>query len=231
MAGLDVTPKAIFISTFCTAPLAADMDYVLAESLSDFQAGVNALAKVAPVHVSIHKGESAFAKVKDCQIHVVSGPHPAGNVGVQISHIAPIMKGETVWTVNPLHVAAIGHVVNTGKLELTRKVAVTGPAAQKLGYVVAMPGMPVKEIADIAGDVRVVGGDVLCGETWAPTATWASSRTRSPSCGKAMTANGSAGPSPSVPRYTALPGAISPGLPPNRSTTWTPTCTAVHAPS
>ena len=164
MAGLDVTPKAIFISTFSTAPLAADMDYVLAESLSDFQAGVNALAKVAPVHVSIHKGDSAFAKVKDCQIHVVSGPHPAGNVGVQISHIAPIMKGETVWTVNPLHVAAIGHVVNTGKLELTRKVAVTGPAAQKLGYVVAMPGMPVKEIADIAGDVRVVGGDVLCGE-------------------------------------------------------------------
>ena len=164
MAGLDVTPKAIFISTFSTAPLAADMDYVLAESLSDFQAGVTALAKVAPVHVSIHKGESAFAKVKDCQIHVVSGPHPAGNVGVQISHIAPIMKGETVWTVNPLHVAAIGHVVNTGKLELTRKVAVTGPAAQKLGYVVAMPGMPVKEIADIAGDVRVVGGDVLCGE-------------------------------------------------------------------
>jgi len=164
MAGLDVTPKAIFISTFSTAPLAADMDYVLVESLSDFQAGVNALAKVAPVHVSIHKGDSAFAKVKDCQIHVVSGPHPAGNVGVQISHIAPIMKGETVWTVNPLHVAAIGHVVNTGKLELTRKVAVTGPAAQKLGYVVAMPGMPVKEIADIAGDVRVVGGDVLCGE-------------------------------------------------------------------
>ena len=164
MAGLDVTPKAIFISTFSTAPLAADTDYVLAEALEDFQAGITALAKVAPVHISIRKGESIFAKVRDCQIHVVSGPHPAGNVGVQISHISPIMKGDTVWTVNPLHVAAIGHVVNTGKLELTRKVAVTGPDATKLGYVVCLPGTPVKEIAHVMPEIRVVGGDVLSGE-------------------------------------------------------------------
>ena len=164
MAGLDVTPKAIFISTFSTAPLAADTDYVLGDALADFQAGVTALAKVAPVHVSIHKGESAFAKVKDATLHVVSGPHPAGNVGVQISHIAPIQKGENVWTVNPLMVAAIGHVINTGKLELTRKVAVTGPAAEKLGYVVALPGTPVKELTAVGEDVRVVGGDVLSGE-------------------------------------------------------------------
>ena len=164
MASLDFTPKAIFISTFNTAPLAADTDYVLSESLSDVQAAVSALAKIAPVHVSIHKGESAFTKLKDAQLHVVSGPHPAGNVGVQISHIAPIKKGETVWTVCPLLLAAFGHVINSGKLELTRKVAVTGPAAEKLGYVVCMPGTPVKEITSVAEGVRVVGGDVLTGE-------------------------------------------------------------------
>ena len=164
MASLDATPKAIFISSFSTAPLSADTDYVLGDALADFQAGVTALAKLAPVHVSIHKGESAFVKLKDAQIHVVSGPHPAGNVGVQISHIAPIRKGEVVWTVNPLLVAAFGHVINTGKLDLTRKVAVTGPAAQKLGYVVALPGTPVKELTPVGEDVRVVGGDVLTGE-------------------------------------------------------------------
>ena len=164
MASLDATPKAIFISSFSTAPLSADTDYVLGDALADFQAGVTALAKLAPVHVSIRKGESAFVKLKDAQIHVVSGPHPAGNVGVQISHIAPIRKGEVVWTVNPLLVAAFGHVINTGKLDLTRKVAVTGPAAQKLGYVVALPGTPVKELTPVGEDVRVVGGDVLTGE-------------------------------------------------------------------
>jgi Na+-transporting NADH:ubiquinone oxidoreductase subunit A len=164
MASLDAAPKAIFISTFSTAPLAADTDYVLGDALTDVQAGITALSKVAPVHVSIHKGESAFFKLKDAQIHVVSGPHPAGNVGVQISHIAPIQKGEVVWTVSPVLLAAIGHVINTGKLDLTRKVAVTGPAAQKLGYVVALPGTPVKELTPVGENVRVVGGDVLSGE-------------------------------------------------------------------
>lgn len=164
MASLDVTPKSIFISTFNTAPLAADTEYVLGDAFADVQAAVSALAKVAPVHVAIRKGETVFTKLKDAQLHVVSGPHPAGNVGVQISHIDPIKKGETVWTVSPLLAAAIGHVINTGKLDLTRKVAVTGPAAEKLGYVVCVPGTPVKAITSAAEGVRVVGGDVLTGE-------------------------------------------------------------------
>jgi len=167
LAGLDVTPKAIFVSSFSTAPLAADTDFTLDGKLLDIQAGVNALAKIAPVHLSYNKAveaSSLFHKVENAVLHVVSGKHPAGNVGVQISHIAPIQKGETVWTISPLHLAAIGHVVNTGKLDLTRKVAVTGPAATKNAYVSCLPGTPVKEITDINPDVRVIGGDVLTGE-------------------------------------------------------------------
>ena len=167
MADPAATPKAIFISSFSTAPLAADTDFTLGQSLQDIQAGVNALAKIAPVHLSIRKEVAAstpFHKVENATIHVVSGPHPAGNVGVQISHISPIRKGETVWTVSPLMVAAIGHVVNTGKLALERKVAVTGPAAEKPAYVSCIPGTPVKDITAVSGDIRVIGGDVLSGE-------------------------------------------------------------------
>ncbi len=163
MANPELTPKAIFVSSFNTAPLAADSEFVLADALQDIQAGIDALAKVAPVHVSYRKG-SRFAQVGNASLHEVSGPHPAGNVGVQISHIAPIRKGETVWTVSLLLVAAIGHVVNTGKLDLTRKVAVTGPAAEKTGYVVCLPGTPVKAITSVKEGVRVVGGDALSGE-------------------------------------------------------------------
>ena len=167
MAQPDTTPKAIFVSSFSTAPLAADTDFTLRESLDDIQAGINALAKIAPVHISICKEKAAstpFHRVENASIHEVSGPHPAGNVGVQISHIAPIQKGELVWTISPLHLAALGHVIKTGKLDLTRKVAVTGPAAAKTGYVVALPGTPVKELTQVEGDVRVIGGDVLTGE-------------------------------------------------------------------
>ena len=167
MAQPDVTPKAIFVSSFSTAPLAADTDFTLDGELLDIQAGVNLLSKIAPVHLSINKAVEAstlFHKVEGAVLHVVSGKHPAGNVGVQISHIAPIQKGETVWTVSPVLLAAIGHVVNTGKLDLTRKVAVTGPAAEKTGYVVALPGTPVKDLTSVSQDVRVIGGDVLTGE-------------------------------------------------------------------
>ena len=167
MASPDVTPKAIFISSFNTAPLAADTDFTLDGKLQDVQAGVDLLARIAPVHLSINKAVEAstlFHKVENAVLHTVSGKHPAGNVGVQISHIAPIQKGETVWTVSPVLLAAIGHVVNTGKLDLTRKVAVTGPAATKTAYVTCLPGTPVESIAHVMPDVRVIGGDVLTGE-------------------------------------------------------------------
>ncbi|MBP3256480.1 MAG: Na(+)-translocating NADH-quinone reductase subunit A [Bacteroidales bacterium] len=164
LADPQAAPKAIFISSFSTAPLAADTDYTLVESMKDIQAGVDALGKIAPVHFCVRKAGSAFGGIKNATLHEVGGPHPAGNVGVQISHIAPIQKGETVWTISLLHLAALGHVINTGKLDLTRKVAVTGPAAAKTGYVVALPGTPVKDITEIGKGIRVVGGDALSGE-------------------------------------------------------------------
>ena len=165
----DLKPKAIFISTFSTAPLAADTEFTLGDRLADIQAGVNALGKLTDggVHVAVNKSvwnSSPFHKVENAIVHSVGGKHPAGNVGVQISHIAPILKGETVWTMPVLAVAALGHVINTGKLDLTRKVAVTGPMAPTPAYVEAVPGTPVKELTAIPEGVRVVGGDVLTGE-------------------------------------------------------------------
>ena len=169
MADPALKPKAIFVSSFSTAPLAPDTEFTLGDRLADIQAGVNALALLTEggVHFSVNKAvwnSSPFHKVENAIVHSVGGKHPAGNVGVQISHIAPIQKGETVWTISPLLLAAFGRVINTGKLDLTRKVAVTGPMAPTPAYVEALPGTPVKELAAIPEGVRVIGGDVLSGE-------------------------------------------------------------------
>ncbi len=167
MADTQVTPKAIFISSFSTAPLAPDTEFTLKDSLEDIQAAVDALGKFAPVHICVNASvwsSSPFHKVENAVLHTVEGPHPAGNVGVQIIHIAPIQKGEVVWTVDPALRAAIGRLLRTGKLDLTRKVAVTGPAATHIGYVTCLPGTPVEQIAHILPDVRVIGGDALTGE-------------------------------------------------------------------
>ncbi len=170
-------PKAIFVSAFDTAPLAPDTDYVLGSRIQDIQAGVQALSKLTDggVHIGLNSATEAstpFHKIEGAAIHTFTGKHPAGNVGVQISHISPIAKGETVWTVSPLLLAAIGHVFATGKVDLFRKVAVTGPRAIEPAYVDAFPGMPVKALEgfydNAAGDIRFVSGDVLTGKNVGP---------------------------------------------------------------
>lgn len=165
-----VTPKAIFVSAFSTAPLAADTEFTLKDRIADIQAAVTALAKIAPVNVCVRNGASAFAKLSDAKVWTVKGDkHPAGNVGVQISHISPIQKGETVWTITPALLAAVGKLLKTGKLDLTRKIAVTGPAAVNPAYVEALPGTPVKALSAFydksAGELRFISGDALTGES------------------------------------------------------------------
>ena len=160
-------PKAIFISAFSTAPLAADTEFTLGKEVEALQAGVSALAKLAKVHVSVKSASSAFAHLRDAEIHVVEGKHPAGNVGVQISHICPIRKEETVWTVSPALLAAIGRLFTTGRYDVRRKVAVGGPAAVAPAYVDTPPGIPMSELKDFFGNaegVRIISGDVLTGK-------------------------------------------------------------------
>lgn len=169
VANPNVDPKAIFISAFSTAPLAADVEFALAGEFNAIQAAVKALGKIATVHMSFNaKVKSAFEKIEGAEIHKFEGKHPAGNVGIQIHHICPIRKGQTVWTVTMHELAAIGRLILTGKLDLRRKVAVTGPMALYPCYVNSLPGLSMKEIHEFYGtsaaDIRFVSGDCLSGE-------------------------------------------------------------------
>ena len=106
------TPRAIFISTFDTAPVAPNYEWVLKGQLPTLQAAVTALSQLAPVFVGIKGGAKAteFRELKDCTLYEVFGPHPAGNVGVQLNNLAPLAKGETVFTVNIQDLAIIGRL-------------------------------------------------------------------------------------------------------------------------
>ena len=161
-----VTPKAIFVSAFSTAPLAADTEFTLASEMAAVQAGVSALASIAKVHVGVKSADSAFAKLGDAEIHVVKGKHPAGNVGVQIAAICPIRKDQTVWTVSPALLAAIGRLFTTGRYDVRRTVAVGGPAVNGPSYISTLPGVPMKALKEYYGSadgIRIISGDVLTG--------------------------------------------------------------------
>ena len=169
IANPAVAPKAVFVSAFDSAPLAPDYEYVMASEMKEFQTGIDALAKMAGVKVNlgIKPGNTIFASVQNADITVFDGPHPAGNVGVQINKINPVNKSEVVWTVGAEDVLFIGRLFSKGIVDLTRTVAITGPEVVKPQYIQTVAGSSVAPL--LKGNVtmgvehRVISGNVLSG--------------------------------------------------------------------
>jgi Na+-transporting NADH:ubiquinone oxidoreductase subunit A len=162
-------PKAIFISTFDTAPLAPDYNFIVEGQLGTFQTGINALAKLTDGKVFLGVNEkSVFTNIKNAEIKQFSGPHPAGNVGIQIHHISPINKNEVAWTVNPQDVLFIGRLFETGKVDFTKIFALTGSEVEKPKYVQTILGAPASSLTNgrlkkVDYKQRLISGNPLTG--------------------------------------------------------------------
>jgi len=164
------TPKAIFVSALRDKPLAADFEFELKGNEKDFQTGLTALSKIAKVCLGIGKGQTAEAltRASDVEINVFDGPCPAGNVGVQVNHVSPVNKGETVWTVEPSAVIFIGRLFNTGRVDMRRTVAVVGSEVANPSYSDVLVGESMSALLagrlDTAGRTpRIIDGNVLTG--------------------------------------------------------------------
>jgi len=169
IANPAVTPKAIFVSAYASAPLAADYDYVLAGKEKELQAAVTALSKLTSgvVHVSIgENADSPFSGLNNIVLHKVSGPHPSGNVGTQIGRIDPVNKGEVVWTITPQDLVIIGELLLTGKFNAERIVALAGSSVEAPKYYKTIIGASTASIVsgNLKGDNnRIISGNVLTG--------------------------------------------------------------------
>jgi Na+-transporting NADH:ubiquinone oxidoreductase subunit A len=169
-------PKAIFISAYSSAPLVADLDYVLQGKEAELQAAVTALSKLTngKVHVSVAKnGNSPLAGLSDITLHKVSGPHPSGNVGTQINKIDPVNKGEVVWTVNAQDLVIIGELLLTGRFNAERIVALVGSSVKKPRYFKTKLGSEIATMVydngvDKNGNDRIISGNVLTGKQVKP---------------------------------------------------------------
>ena len=170
IADPTIAPRAIFVSAFDTNPLAPDFEFALKGEEANFQTGLDTLAKIAKVYLSISANQEAKALVQaqGVTLNVFDGPHPAGNVGVQINHIAPVNKGETVWTIDPQAVIFIGRLMNTGRVDLTRTVAITGSEVKKPAYCKLKIGAMLTDVLanniNKEREVRCISGNVLTGK-------------------------------------------------------------------
>ena len=166
----ETQPKAIFVSALRDKPLAADFEFELEGNENDFQTGLTALSKMAKTYLGIGSQQTATAltQAKDVEVNIFDGPCPAGNVGVQVNHLDPVNKGETVWTVDPSAVIFFGRLFNTGKVDLRRLIAVAGSEVERPAYVEALVGDRVGDL--LAGNLkegknlRIINGNVLTGK-------------------------------------------------------------------
>ena len=171
IANPEDKPRSIFISGFDSAPIAPDVNFILKDSSESFQTGIEALSNLTDgeISVGIREGtidQTIFAKINKIEVVEFSGPHPAGNVGIQINHISPINKGEVVWVLNPQDVVSIGRLFEKGHLDPERIIALTGSEVLNPLYYKTTLGSSVKEIinANVSGsNLRYISGNVLTG--------------------------------------------------------------------
>ena len=150
VANPDTAPRDIFVTAFDSAPLAPDYAFILKEEKQHFETGLKALNKLTSGKVYVGISQRQPIDVKNATSVIFDGPHPAGNVGIQINHIAPINKGDTVWTMSALDVLFIGRLFDKGIADFSRIVAVTGSEIDDPHYVRTRIG------ASIASQITVI---------------------------------------------------------------------------
>ncbi|MFR9602940.1 MAG: Na(+)-translocating NADH-quinone reductase subunit A [Rikenellaceae bacterium] len=167
------TPKSIFVSTFDSAPLAPDYNFVLAAEKANIQKGIEVLKSLTSGAVNFGlnaKEQSALGDVKGVEFTSFAGKHPAGNVGVHIHHVDPISKGELVWTINIQDLAIVGRLFAEGKVDMTKIIALAGSEVKAPQYYQIINGAPIASIVSgnvkeqAEGDsIRTISGNVLTG--------------------------------------------------------------------
>jgi len=169
IADPEKTPKSIFISAVDSAPLQAETDLLLGDRGQDFQLGIELLSKLTAgkIHLSsTAKTAAVFKDITGVEQHTFSGPHPAGNVGVQVHHIDRLLAGELIWYLSPRHVAQIGSFLAKGSYVSNNLYALTGSELISRRYVDAIEGAAIKDLVNSPIDnarQRVISGNVLTG--------------------------------------------------------------------
>lgn len=171
VANPDKAPRDIFITGFDSSPLAPSYDFILEGQETDFQTGLDALAKLTQGKLYLSVGpetkNKALRNAKNAVITEFAGPHPAGNVGVHINHLAPVNKGETVWTLTAPDVLFIGRLFNKGYADFTRTIALTGSEVKQTGYYKMLTGTLLKGLfknnVTEGINLRYISGNPLTG--------------------------------------------------------------------
>ena len=159
-------PRDIFISGHNSAPLSVDLSRLIKDEKDIFQTGLNVLKKLTEGNVYLTLGSSM--EFENVITQTISGPHPSGNVGIQIHHTKPLRPGDVIWSVNAQHVITLGKLFQTGSYDPTVIVSIGGSGATSPATVKTITGVNIGllvEEQNLKEPMRLISGDVLTGKT------------------------------------------------------------------
>ena len=168
VADSEVEPKSIYISFFDSSPLAPNYSFIYKEELENIEFGLLVLSKLTngKIHLNHNSESIKYFKNDKYQNNEFSGPHPSGNVGVQIHHIDPVNKNDIVWSTTPAGLIQIGKLFSKGIYDASKIISLAGSSVEKPMYYKCLSGFSVNDIIskNVSDEnVRVISGNVLTG--------------------------------------------------------------------
>lgn len=170
----SVEPSNIFVTSFDTAPFAPETSMVIDDREAELKKGLEILAKLTSgkVYLGMNGGDDNLPDVLKGDLPAekvwFSGPHPAGNVGVQIHRIKPVRSGDVIWTLGLQELITLGGLFTKGIYDATRILSVGGNMVENPAYVRTKMGCVIEdilkhfELSDLE-NTRIISGDVLSG--------------------------------------------------------------------
>ena len=162
----DAVPRDIFVTAFDSSPLAQNL--FDKDDVPYIEKGLEVLNMLSGKITYIATKANSDVEFKNGENLKMDGPHPSGNVGVQIASTTPVNKGETVFTLDVTTLIRIGKLYTDGVPTWKTIVALTGPEMPDPHLVETVIGIDIRQLipAEIANDqaIRIISGNVLTGK-------------------------------------------------------------------
>lgn len=164
------SPQSIWIGAMETGPLQPDGGELIGSGDGPaLQLAVDLFRRLAPkVHLATRAGSAhpALDRLEGVERHTFAGPHPAGDLAVQVNLGDPPRGGAQVWTIRAWDAALLGRALLEGRYPGDRVYAAVGAGVTQPRLTRTVQGAPLRHVvgATTSGPLRWIRGSVLTGE-------------------------------------------------------------------
>ncbi|MBV33602.1 MAG: NADH:ubiquinone reductase (Na(+)-transporting) subunit A [Porticoccaceae bacterium] len=162
-------PSSLFVTAIDSNPLAADPLGIIAARSDQFECGLRVLKRLTDGAITLCTAPNSGIKgtcITGINEVSFSGPHPAGLVGTHIHFLDPVSAQKTVWHIGYQDVIAIGSLFKSGRIDVSRVIALGGPQVKRPRLLATRLGAHIKQLVAeelFHDENRLISGSVFSG--------------------------------------------------------------------